>query len=335
MKRRKKIGKALAYVLFVLVSSAGLLELIYRRQWMDFYQPEWKGLNPEALRKGTKPDILVAGDSFTATDSGYVQLLRDSLPGYDVLNAAVPGTGIVQARYILRRRIQQVKPSVFIYQVYTGNDLFDIRHPHSGKISLMRSAYWWIADRWRILPFINYRMAGIRYRYYDDAGGQYKAKLVEAFSPQHYSRRERFNFTAEPSLIENSLYLESGRHRDMLRWKHIFRSMNRLLPADCKKYLLVLPHCAQVSPLYRERMEQTGARFSHHPETDTDYPMYAALQEAAWESGFILINPLQSMRRAEAEGSALYYANDPHLNPRGQQLVGREVYHQLQHDVHP
>ncbi len=87
--------KGLVYTLFLLGATAGLLEIAYRRQWIDFYAAELRGLNrPGDLSPQDKrPTLLVLGDSFSAQPFSYVNVLRDSLPGTRIINAAVPGTG--------------------------------------------------------------------------------------------------------------------------------------------------------------------------------------------------------------------------------------------------
>src|SRR5262249_55431605 len=116
--------------LMVLVSlglALLVLEWVYRSQLVDMYRPELHTLNPpQVLASNAKTTLLVMGDSFTASRTSYAGILQDTLQEWRMINAAVSGTGVLQALYMAPNRFDQFHPSIFLYQVYVGNDLFDI-----------------------------------------------------------------------------------------------------------------------------------------------------------------------------------------------------------------
>ena len=92
----KKWGKRLLNAAIMAFLSLLLLELVYRYQWIDFYATEYHFLNPDLNLEDERPRVLVMGDSFTASDSNYVDQLRSEFPEMQFVNSAVPGTGAVQ-----------------------------------------------------------------------------------------------------------------------------------------------------------------------------------------------------------------------------------------------
>ena len=118
--------KTLLLALVVLVSlglSLLVLEWIYRSQLVDTYRPELHTFNPAPVTtQDGKPTLLVMGDSFTAGRTSYAGILQDAVREWRVMNAAVSGTGVLQALYMAPNRFAQFHPSIFLYQVYVGND---------------------------------------------------------------------------------------------------------------------------------------------------------------------------------------------------------------------
>lgn len=325
--KKKKVINTLVITLITLISSIGTLELAYRFQWFDFYKAELRGLNNKNILEAKSKRILIVGDSFTASIDSYVKVLRDSLTDYAVINAAVPGTGIIQHALYTPGRIKKFKPDIFIYQMYVGNDLFDISHPYKApNISKLRKTYWFISDRLLSLSFLNFRFAGIRYKFYDDAGGKYKPKDLDSFSVQSYSKREKLNYKAEPNLIENTIYLENSRSLDWLIFEKKFKQMISQISPNTKKYFIIIPHQAQLSKKYYRNHELLGARFNsqRHIWEESNYLLYKFINELCHDTGTELIDPLNMLREAD-QTLPVYYSNDPHLNSHGQQLLGSYI----------
>jgi len=64
----------------------------------------------------------------------------------------VGGTGIFQTLMIAPGRLRRFHPSVLVYQIYVGNDLFDVRYPVSWRrLSIARNVYWTAANHLRSL----------------------------------------------------------------------------------------------------------------------------------------------------------------------------------------
>lgn len=327
MKLRKKILNTLIIFSTSVVLCVIVFEATYRFQIFDFYKAELKGLNSTDELKSSKSKILICGDSFSASLESYVKTVRDSLHDYSVINSAVPGTGILQHVLYMPKRIKKIKPKIFIYQYYVGNDLFDIRHPVSSKkISLFRKAYWSISDRLLSISFLNFRFAGIKYNLYDDAGGNYRPKDYELFSVNHYSKREKLNYLAEPGLVYNTLFLHNGRDLDWLIFEKKFKSLVSHLDGQAKKYFVIIPHEAQMSPQLLEKHHMIGAHLDStvcHNQSNA-YPLYNKIMILCHELGFEVIDPL-NLFRSNVNSSQLYYSNDPHLNSTGQKLLGNYI----------
>ncbi len=324
MSRRKKIGNFLIISFTTLTLLVVVFEFTYRFQVFDYYKAELCGLNTQQEINSTNPKILVCGDSFSASPESYVKAIKDSFPQYAVINAAVPGTGIIQHALYIPKRIKRFKPAVFIYQFYVGNDLFDISHPISSpKLSFSRKVYWWITDRLLSLSFLNFRFAGVRYKYYDDAKVKDMPKIKDVFSPMNYSNREKLNYNAEPALLENTLYLLNGRDKDLQYFESKFREMIKGLNKEAKKIFVIVPHQAQVSGFYFNNHQLLGAPFKNelYRIPSENFPIYARLKKLCGELGFVFIDPLEEFRQIDTSRQ-LYYSNDPHLNLDGGRFLG-------------
>jgi hypothetical protein len=126
-------------------------------------------------------------------------------------------------------------------------------------------------------------------------------------------------------LIEHQAFLCGGREDDM---KGYLRRMDDIL-ALCAEfgtvpYLLVLPHCAQVSEGQKRNMAALGAEFSSEWSTSPDYPFLNRIAGHTQGRATVL-NPLPAFQAAEATGKQLYFNNDPHLNAAGQEMLGEWV----------
>ncbi len=322
--KRKKVINTISIVLITILLCIATLEISYRFQWFDFYKAELKSLNTREILHSNKKKILVCGDSYTASPASYITTLRTNMPEHAVINAAVPGTGILQHSIYMPGRIHRFEPDIFVYQFYVGNDLFDISHPISSNISFTRKTYWWMSDRLLCIPYLNFRFAGVRYNYYDDAGGNERPKENGSiFSVNTYSKREKLNYRAEPGLIENTLFLEKGREKDWKVFERKFRKMVKGLKPGTKKIFLLLPHPSQISDMEFNNHIQLGAQFDNplYRIQPQDYPLYIRINELCQELGFTVVDPLDVFRSMSVT-DPVYYPNDPHLNDHGQRLLG-------------
>jgi len=313
-----------------LALTVGLLELVYRFQWLDFYRTELRAYNPPEALTGTHngPVLLAIGDSFTAGTTSYPDVLRKLLPEWRIINSGIPGTGIVQANIVAPGRLRAFKPGTCVYQIFAGNDLFDIRYPSGGEnITMARRIYWFLSSHLRSLSFLNYRLGqwrtGALTSYVPDVpSGTREAE----FSPVLYDARERLYMTAEPCLIENQVLVTRQRAVD---YDHMLRGLTALHDL-CRKsnvtlVLLVIPHSSQVSPAYLNRMQKIGARFSNQERmTEQNYPFIAGIIKTfSGERDVTIVDALPALQSAEHDGVHVFLSNDGHLNHAGQACIAR------------
>ena len=323
----KKLLMVFGYVAFLLIAVLILLNLIYTAGFIDFYKPELNFFNSrDDLSGGNEKDmILVMGDSFTAGNSNYPNILRNMFPGRRIINAGIPGSGIIQAEITGKKRIMQFRPTIFIYQIYTGNDLFDITYPVNWKkISLARNIYWFIANQLPIVSYINYRLGQIMAQ---AAGGYTKYSALtspyreaDEFSVRKYTKHDITCNVADERLISDTVLLEGERKNDFhILVAKLHKLMNYLSPG-CRKIVIIVPHMSQLNGLYLNRAVQLGATF---PEPDkfleTEYPFIRQLRDRFPD--VVIINPLAALRNAVTEGTEVYYINDAHLNINGQKIL--------------
>jgi len=320
-----------------------VLEWVYRFQLVDTYRPELYTFNPpQVLSHDAKPTLLVMGDSFTAGRTSYAGILQDTLQEWQVINAAVSGTGVLQALYMAPHRFTRFHPSIFLYQVYVGNDLFDIRYPMNWRaISPVRNVYWLLANHLRVVGYLNYRLRQVKETLASRqghalslAGTAVAAPAVGGtgtFAVEHYDARVKLYIRAEPSLIEDAILVQGHRQHD---YAIFLESLAQLLtyckPAVCRAYILVIPHVCQVDAASLMSMQQLGARFTAPAALSLpEYPFLVRLRErfTAWPNVHI-INPLSQLREAHVQ-QAVYEANDEHLNAAGQQAIAALLRQQL------
>lgn len=329
----KKAFRILLYGLFLVITVCLAMEVAYRYQWIDFYAAEWRALNPAVQPPGARKKILVLGDSFSAQPFSYVQVLRDSMPGCAIYNGAVGGTGIREAVAITRERLREITPDVLIYQVYVGNDLWDLRKRVSGEASWLRRAYWLLSDRLLFLRYINYKSGQLRANI---AGPAAELKEETArFTPAAYSPREKMLFRADPRLIEHSVLLSGGRASDMVSWLESMDALLGLLPPHCQVLVLMVPHCAQVSPTWRDRMQALGSAPVPAEAGAVQYPMLMQTLDHFRHNGRAhVLSPLPAFQAQTGAGNQIYYENDPHLSPAGHRLLGKIVWEEFVRIIH-
>ena len=340
-------AKTLAYCVFCLVVLMAALELFYRFQVVDTYAPELRRNNrAEDLapgQPGAGPTILVLGDSFSVTLANYPSLMRKACGDCRIINSAIGGAGIIQANLVAEHRFRQFSPQIMIYQAYVGNELFDVRYPSAwGRVSLVRNLYWTVAQHLRSIGFLNYRAGHLfspaedRSQATDGPGspaGALTSNPAE-FSTQRYYWRTQIHFRAEPTHLQDAVLLHDSRREDFNAFlDELRRLLEHCQAPDCRAYVLVIPHSAQVWPRYLEHMRQLGAQIDNPEALQAEtYPFINELRRFLEEDGqgiVDVIDPLPALREHEARGEAMYYANDAHLNPAGQAVVAKLVLEKL------
>jgi hypothetical protein len=308
------------------------LETVYRHQLIDFYRPELRAFNLQAdLRDHSRKTLLVMGDSFSAGLDTWVGFLRPKLPSYRIICGAIPGTGIFEALYTAPRRFQEFKPRVFIYQIFVGNDLQDIRRPlNRHTMSLARYAYCYLCSYLglRSLTFANYRLAQLLHSPKSTGGTKY-----QEFSVATYPESVRIYYQAEPYNLEDTVMARGDRARDL---ETLIAGTNKLFGycgRNCRKYVVVIPDSAQASDFYLNHMLKLGARFVSPSDLHRDdYPFLTRLQQGLADKEIKVLNPLPLFKADEAQGKHLYYVNQTHLNETGQAILGEYLRERLQAD---
>ena len=326
----KTVGR-LVWLLRVASTSLGLgvlllgcLEFFYRFQVVDMYKPELLAYNSSKDLTEGRDTLLALGDSFTA-GSSYLSYLRPLLPQYRIINGGISGTGVVQASLVARRRFHQFRPSIFIYQVYVGNDLFDLRYPINWRtMSATRNLFWIAAQRLRVLSFFNYRLAQLIFtQKFLQRAADNTTDMKTPFSPERYTERPVLYLKAEPGLIEDTVLAKGNRAADYLEYLGLLRNMLAVCQSPCEAYILVIPHCAQVNSRYLNNFRNLGAVFSIPDALESvDYPFISRLrQELSSIPNVKVVNALPVLRAAEEQGEEVYFRNDDHLTPKGHEIV--------------
>lgn len=318
--------KKLRWIPVVCLIFLVLLELFYRNQWVDTYLGEFKALNSTPAPTNPRKKILALGDSFTAATNNWVDLLRKRHPDWQILNAALPGTTVYHANLILGRRLADLKPDLVIYQVYVGNDLFDLRYPGAwGRVGILRSLYWAVANKFRSLAWLNYALG--KWKRAADLPDMVPEKSNEgAFDPKRYSPRDRLYLEAEPGMIADQALLTGGREDDMDDYMELLQEMvGRCREAGAEVLVLVVPHCAQVTAGYARRMAQVGATGMENPSLQAEaYPFLQRVRQVEG-NGVRVMSLLPQLRAMEERGEAAYYLHDSHLSDAGQAVLAEAV----------
>ena len=333
------------YLVFALCG----LELVYRFQIVDCYAPELNSYNGpfESADQTDERTILVQGDSFTAGRDDYPAKMQEALVDYRVVNSAVGGTGVVEARIIAPGRFKTFKPDIFIYQIYVGNDLTNISYPTNwDTLSFSRNVYWSIAEVFRSISFLNYRLGQLfrsgqsteNVRPDVQISGRttngYKGKLDTVFSPERYSVRDLMYIKASPSLIEDAALVRGDRQT---AYAKLLNELDKLIrfcdPEECRAAILLVPHKAQVTAAYADQMEQLGMTFLDREAMQSkDYPFAKGIRELIEEQKLDHVTVLDSigvLRESEENGRHVYYQNDSHLNQVGSGILAEFLISEL------
>jgi hypothetical protein len=327
---RRRWWAGLVTALITVGGAVALFETLYRVQLIDTYAPELRAYNlPKDLGEsgGDRPTALLIGDSFTAgADGSYPADLRRDLPGARIVNAGISGTGVVQAAIVAKERFARFHPKVFVYQIYVGNDLFDIRYPVNWeRASVLRNVYWLVTTHLRSLAFVNYRLGQLRYQELPSSVRQAAAKAPDQpFSVARYDSRVKTYFRVEPRLLESSILVQHERAGDFAELTaRLHRLMARCVPGHCSAYVLVIPHCAQVSAVCLQQNRALGAELDDSLAVEApDYPFVARVTASLRDlANVTVLNPLDTLRATVRNGQAVYHANDEHLNATGNRVI--------------
>lgn len=303
-----------------------IIEIAYRYQIVDFYKSEFNYLNKIALQKNSPKKVLVFGDSFTAAANSYVNILNDSLNDITFVNAAIPGIGAQEMNCIANKRIQEIKPSLVILQVYVGNDLIDIEKPINwNTISFGRNIYWLFANKIYSLRYLNYKLGQIKQITKQSLETEF-LKNNDSFSPKKMSKREKLLVQADPNYYEKSIKIKPD---FKTRFDIFFSQINQIATLCLSKNIpikiLVIPASCQVSEYYKMNLEACGALFNEGNTLDTNYPFIAQLKLQTKPNPIEILNPLPYLQERDSTRNRLYFENDLHLNNRGNMELAKFV----------
>lgn len=341
----KKTSFVLVYVISCLIFTLFAFEFIYRWQIIDTYVPELKTYNfDDNLKdKDNTKTILIMGDSFTAGSNNYPDHMQYKLQDWRIINSAIPGTGVIQASIIAPRRFKRFKPSIFIYQVYVGNDLFDITYPVNWEtISFLRNTYWTVSNYFRSISFLNYRLgqmsSGKSEKQRKSRKNEtelkriYNINTTDSFSVEKYNKRERLYSKAEPRLLEDQLMVKGRRKQDFETFIDKLKDFALYSRSrESKLYILVIPHACQINEHYLENMRSLGFVFGDNKQIlNNDYPFIVQIQQEFKQNPNVqILNPIQVLKNNEKENKRMYYQNDSHLNPNGQKVVAEYILREI------
>lgn len=328
--RIRAVWRKIRWIPLILLFSLLVLEIFYRNQWVDTYSGELKALNPGPAPTNPHKKVLALGDSFTAATNNWVDLLRKRHPDWHFLNSSLPGTTVYHANLVLGRRLTDFKPDWVVYQVYVGNDLFDLRYPGAwGRVGIFRSLYWSVANRLRSLAWLNYALGKLK------RAAALPDMLPEknnegAFDPEKYSPRDKLYLKAEPRMIVDQALVRGDRENDMAAYMELLKELvKRSQEAGAKVAIVVVPHCAQMNTFYANRMTQIGAEGMDEPLLQAeDYPFFKRIANLE-QTGAVVVNLLPALRELESRGHPAYYLHDTHLSDSGQAVLGRVVEENL------
>lgn len=319
----KKYVKRIAYLFFLLFTVVGILELSFRYQLFDFYFFEFKLLNTEQAQNTSNKKVLVFGDSFSTYPEGYVSQLQQKNPSLSFINSAIPGTGIRQHQVMFNGRLTKHKANQIIYQFYVGNDFIDINHPVNYKeLPFLRNLFWQTSERLLVLQYLNFKLARFNTATYNAE----EAIQSNMFAVDRYNSRTKINLKGKPNYLQECIALRGEAIASYDYWKKAFRSFIKTVPDSISVALVLVPHCAQTSHKYLERMQQLGASLDSSV-LDPNPRLYQQIKKDF--PNVQLVDPLSSFQAYENQAKQLYFDNDPHLNPLGQQLLAKIIQDQI------
>lgn len=306
-----------------------LLEFCYRFYIIDFYEPEFKVLNSEDDTNKKDVDLLVFGDSFSASANNFPSILREKYKNKVIINTSVPGFGLKQINVIAKSRIKKYNPKAILYQVYVGNDLIDINHLSNWKnLSLARNLYWSISDRLIFTSYLNFRLAGIKFHSAQESNPDI---IKQLFSVEAYNSRTKLYAKADSDYLYNSVTISDDFKDRYSIWKKKLSKFLSKVPEGTKIYIMFIPHCAQVNEYYYQNLEDLGLSFNKHfTFNELTYGFIEkANKDFELNKNLKFLNPLAVLRKNDSINNRLYYSNDPHMNETGNIILANYLEEQL------
>jgi hypothetical protein len=318
MKGLKTFKRYFLNLIIVFFITLFVFELCYRYAVIDFYASEKNGLNkPEDLKKDSI-NVLVFGDSFSATapEINYLDKIRNQNKKLSLLNLSIPGTGIRQVNTFAKQQIEKYKPKVIIYQVYVGNDLLDVNHLFDfERASILRNIYWEFSDYFLGLSYLNHKATVFK----PSINSRHVTMPMKDFSTQFYNSKSKLLFGVDPFYVDKAVSVKDNFSQRYTKWVAEMGNFLNVIPKETKVYLVWIPHCAQVNNFYLQNMEKLGAKFENKDIFKLDnYSFYSnATQDLFPFKNVKQINVLPELKLKDTDNFRTYFANDPHINNNG------------------
>ena len=335
-ERRPRLTMAALWMFSAIACSVGF-DACYRFQVIDFYGPELRFENRRSdLQAGRdqRETILAMGDSFTAWPSSYPSLIAARDPASRVVNSGVSGFTLRQVARLLPRRLAEFNPDALILQLFSGNDLIEMRHPIAWtRVSPLKNLVWLASDSLESVGFVNYRVGSILggvWRHFRAADGDQGHN--SGFKVESYSAHEKTLIAAEPDYVEQQLQV-SPRYRSAYEdyLATLQAVMNAAMSSSRRVIIMVVPHPLQIHDRYLSRYRALGgrvaagdlARNASSPFLDGVARIISSHPRAR------LVDPVGALREKEQEGDPVFRDTDLHLNPAGQTVLADLLLEEL------
>jgi hypothetical protein len=274
---------------------------------------------------------LVFGDSFSATakEINYIDKLKQKNPAASFVNVSVPGIGIRQVNTFAKEKIKQHQPKAIIYQIYVGNDLIDVNHLWSlDRFSLARNLYWEASDHFLSLSYLNHKASMFSPR----VNSRTYTMATDEFKIEYYDQRTKRFLQFDNAYIETMLTLQSPFKKRYEAWLEYMHTFLATVPEEIPVYLVWIPHCTQVNSYYMNNIKALGATFTNADRIQQNmYPFFAqATKDLKAYTNVIQLNPLTTFQANDSETNRLYFANDPHINDKGNKVLSDFLQLKLQ-----
>lgn len=298
-------------------------EICYRYNIIDFYKSEILALNSKKDLEKKNADVLVFGDSFSATSKAinYVDRLRDAFKTNAFINLSIPGTGIKQVNTFAKEKIAKYQPEIIIYQIYVGNDLLDVENFTNYKktISPLKYAYWQASNNFLSLSYLNHKANAFKPK----KNYRHKTLQIDSFATTFYNKRSKGFLKINPLYLEETVNMSGRFATKYTKWLKEIESLLEDIPKTTQVYFVWIPHCTQVNSFYKNNFIYLGAKFTDASNyLKEDYLFYStAKKDLNAYSNVKLINMLPVFKQADSVNNRVYFYNDPHLNKYGNDVL--------------
>lgn len=282
----------------------GVHEHGVRANSLGFPDQEFQVGRPSGIRR-----IAALGDSFSvgvrvAYEENYLTLLEEKLPGVEVLNFGVSGTGPREYRKLLSDTVWPYQPDLVLVPIFVGNDIQQwIPTPKLRKFE---------PDALHSVVFLQRlgRLVRERWRGPSTEGSLFSMRVSPQFSERTYVEMSATRL--DVCRLPQTPFITRC-------WQRALAELE-LIVADCKAHdvplaVLVLPDELQVNQDLRRR------GLAHRGLSDSDVDVLLPqrrLAEFCASRGVPCLDLEPALRTA---GGAAYYPNDSHWNALGNRLA--------------